>query len=127
VLVATARVLALLARARVQLDAVVGSGSDAAERYRPIEPPPSLVVATAGAEGGSWTAGEGRTGKWSAVPLPGARGDAYGAGDSFAAGLTYALGDEEGVESALELAARCGATCMTGRGPYGHQLTRDDL
>src|SRR4051812_39577824 len=57
--VATARILALLERAHVRLDAVVGSGRDAGERYRPIEPPPALVVATAGAEGGSWTGGEG--------------------------------------------------------------------
>jgi len=24
---------------------------------------------------------------------------------------------------AIELAARCGAACLTGRGPYGAQLT----
>jgi ribokinase len=125
--VATSRVVGLLERAHVQLDAVVGSGSDAGERYRPIEPPPKLVVTTAGAKGGSWTGAEGRTGNWAAAPLPGARVDAYGAGDSFAAGLTYALAGGRGVAAALELAARCGATCMTGRGPYGRQLTAADL
>lgn len=127
VVVATSRVLDLLSRAGVALDAVVGSSNDAAEGYRPIEPPPRLVVATAGARGGTWTGAEGRTGHWSAAPLPGPRADAYGAGDSFAAGLTYALGDDRGVESALDLAARCGATCMTGRGPYERQLTAADL
>ena len=127
VVVATARSLELLETADVALDAVVGSQRDAGERYRPIEPPPKLVVATAGAEGGTWSAAEGRTGKWAAVPLPGPRGDAYGAGDSFAAGLTYGLADGREVDAALELAARCGATCMTGRGPYGRQLTRADL
>jgi ribokinase len=127
VVVATARIVDLLERARVELDAVVGSARDAGERYRPLDPPPKLVVATAGAEGGTWTGAEGRTGRWAAAPLPGPRGDAYGAGDSFAAGLTYALAERRDVEAALELAARCGATCMTGRGPYARQLRAQDL
>jgi ribokinase len=127
VLVATARIGELLTRARVPLDACVGSSRDAGERHRPIEPVPRLVVATAGSEGGSWAGAEGRTGKWAAVPLPGPRGDAYGAGDSFAAGLTFALADGRDTDSALALAARCGATCMTGRGPYTRQLMRADL
>ncbi len=126
-LVATSRVTGLLERAHVQLDAVVGSARDAAERYHAIEPPPRLVVATDGAQGGHWTAGEGRTGKWSAAQLPGERRDAYGAGDSFAAGLAFALGEGRATEDALQLAARCGATCLTGRGPYERQLTRADL
>ena len=123
-LVATARILDLLEGADVRLDAVVGSARDASERYRPLDPPPRFVVSTAGSEGGTWTAGEERTGRWKAAPLPGPRGDAYGAGDSFAAGLTYALADARDVDAAVELAARCGAACMTGRGPYGRQLTR---
>jgi ribokinase len=126
-LVATARIVDLLEGAGVQLDAVVGSGADAGERYRPIAPPPALVVTTAGARGGSWTAAEGRTGSWSGAQLPGPRRDAYGAGDSFAGGLTYALGAGLDVDGALALAARCGATCMTGRGPYERQLTRAEL
>src|SRR4051794_13140745 len=127
VVVATARIVDLLERAHVQLNAVVGSGRDGGERSRPIEPPPGLVVTTAGAEGGSWVGAEGRTGRWAAEPLPGPRGDAYGAGDSFAAGLTFALGEDRAVDDALALAARCGATCMTGRGPYDRQLTRADV
>ena len=127
VVVATARIIDLLATARVQLDAVVRSGKDVAERYRPVEPPPALVVTTAGAEGGRWTAAEGRSGEWAAAPLPGPRGDAYGAGDSFAGGLTFALGESYATADALALAARCGAACMTGRGPYTRQLTRADL
>jgi ribokinase len=126
-LVATARVMPLLSEAGVQLDAVVGSGSDAAERYRPLDPTPRFVVVTDGARGGSWTGAEGRTGKWSAVPLPGEPADAYGCGDSFAAGLTFALGSGDPIDDALSLAARCGATCMTGRGPYGRQLTAAEL
>jgi ribokinase len=127
VLVATSRIVGLLERSGVQLDAVVGSARDPGERYRPIEPPPRLVVATAGARGGTWTAGEGRTGSWTAARLPGASRDAYGAGDSFAAGLTFGLGQGLDTEHALELAARSGATCMTGCGPYERQLSRSDL
>jgi ribokinase len=53
--------------------------------------------------------------------------DTYGAGDSFAAGLTFALGSGLDVEKALALAARCGAWCVAGKGPYGNQLTAVDL
>ncbi len=125
--VTTARISPLLESAGVQLDAVVGSANDASERYHPLDPPPRYVAATAGSEGGSWTAGDGHSGNWKAVPLPGPAVDAYGAGDSFAAGLAVGLGSARDIEAALELAARCGATCMTGRGPYGRQLTAADL
>src|SRR3954468_2223572 len=125
--VSTARICDMLAHARVQLDAVVASSADVAERYRPFDPPPRFVAITAGARGGEWTGGEGRTGTWKAAPLPGPAVDASGAGDSFAAGLAYALGAGRDIDAALELAARCGATCMTGRGPYGRQLSAFEL
>jgi ribokinase len=125
--VATSRISDLLEAAHVQLDAVVGSGADAAERHRPLDPPPRYVAVTAGARGGEWTAAEGRTGRWAAAPLPGPVVDAYGCGDSFAAGLAYALGAGGDIEAALAIAARCGATCFTGRGPYGRQLTAAEL
>jgi ribokinase len=48
--------------------------------------------------------------------------DLYGAGDCFAAGLTFALGERRSIEDALALAARCGAWCISGRGPYAGQL-----
>jgi ribokinase len=125
-LVATARVLDTLEQGHVELDALVGSAHDPKEQYTPgqLDPPPRLVVVTAGAEGGTWTGVEGRTGHWAAAPLPGPMADSYGAGDSFAAGLAFALGDGRGPEEALELAARCGAMCMTGHGPYERQLRR---
>ena len=66
---------------------------------------------------------EGRTGEWAAAPVPGPVGDAYGCGDSFAAGLAYALGEGQEIDDALELAARCGAECLAGHGPYQRQLT----
>jgi ribokinase len=125
--VSTARISDLLSGAGVQLDAVVASAADVAERYHPFEPSPRYVAITAGARGGEWTGGEGRSGRWKAAALPGPVVDAYGAGDSFAAGLAYALGEGREIDAALELGARCGATCMTGRGPYGRQLTAAEL
>ncbi len=129
VLVATSRVLDVLAQADFALDAVVGSGRDPAERYRPsaLKRPPRLAVLTDGARGGVWRTADGRSGGFSAAPPPGPIVDTYGGGDSFVAGLTYALGVGMQIEPALELAARCGAACVAGRGPYSGQLTRADL
>jgi ribokinase len=123
-LVATPRARGPLAGAGVRLDALVHSGNDTGERYRPgdVEPEPRFVVATLGAQGGRWTGAEGRTGTFRAAPLPGPAVDAYGCGDSFAAGLTFGLGRGDSIDEALALAARCGATCLTGDGPYGAQL-----
>jgi ribokinase len=103
---------------------LVSSADDEGERYTPgtIDPPPRLVVRTAGAGGGSFVAADGRTGEWAAAPLPGALVDGYGAGDCFAGGLTYGLADARPVRDALALGARCGAACVTGRGPYEGQL-----
>jgi ribokinase len=124
VLTATPRVLPVLAEAGVELDALIGSGRDPLERYRAgdLDPPPKLVVRTAGSRGGSYETASGASGSWEAAPLPGPLKDTYGCGDSFAAGLTYALGSGLGVDDALELAARCGAACATGRGPYEGQM-----
>jgi ribokinase len=125
VVVATSRVLPALKEAGVELDALVGSGSDPSERYRPgdLDPAPRFVVMTAGARGGTieQLGKEGRT--FAAAELPGPIADAYGAGDSFAAGLTYGLGAGMSIDDAVALAARCGAHNMTGHGPYEGQLT----
>jgi len=120
VLVATARELATLREAGVELDALVGSGEDDSEIYHPgdLDPPPRLVVTTSGGLGGWVQPG----GPFRPAPLLGPMVDAYGCGDSFAAGLTYALARGEALEEAVELAARCGAAVMTGRGPYAAQL-----
>ena len=123
-LVSTVRAIEPLSQASVPLDALVSSATDQGERYAAgeLDPPPALVVRTAGASGGEVTAADGQTSRWKAAPLPGPMVDSYGAGDSFAAGLTYALGEGRSVEDALALAARAGAACMTGRGPYEGQL-----
>lgn len=124
VLVATARELATLHRAREALDALVGSGEDDAERFDTagLDPPPKLLVSTAGPLGGWMRPG----GPFRAAPVPGPVEDAYGCGDCFAAGLTYGLGAGWPVERAVALASRCGATVLTGRGAYGRQLTAAD-
>ena len=126
-LVAAARGLETLAEAGIQLDALVASANDPGERFEPgdLEPPPRLVMRTAGATGGEYEARDGERGHWKATPLPGPVSDLYGCGDSFAAGLTYGLGAGLPVARALELGARCGAACATGRGPYAGQLRAD--
>jgi len=125
VLVATPRALEALADAGIELDVLVGSATDANERYRPgdLVPPPRVVVQTAGAEGGTYQL-DGRKHSFDAAPLPGTGGDAYGAGDSFAAGLTYGLGTGLSIDEALALAARCGAAARSGRGAFAGQLTK---
>ncbi len=114
VLTATAREIEALRRGAVELDALVGSGEDEAERYHPgdLDPEPHLVVTTSGALGGWMQPG----GPFTAAPVPGPREDTYGCGDSFMAGLTYALGAKLEAHDAVEFASRCGAAALTGRG-----------
>ena len=125
VFVATSRELPTLERAGEELDALVGSGEDVGERLDAVElePPPRLLVSTAGPLGGWIRPG----GPFRAAPIPGPVEDAYGCGDCFAAGFAFALGAGQSVEDAVALAARCGATVLTGRGPYGRQLTAADV
>jgi ribokinase len=128
VLVATSRVSALLVEADLHLDAVVGSGNDPSEAFDAgrLTHPSGLVVRTDSVRGGRYETGDGASGTYEPVAPPGPIVDTYGAGDSFAAGLTFALGSGLGVEEALALAARCGAWCTSGKGPYGNQLTAAD-
>jgi ribokinase len=125
-LVASVRAKATLAAAGVSLDVLVASSVDEGERYEPgdLEPPPRLVVKTAGSAGGSLVSADGTEIGWEAAPLQAPPVDAYGAGDSFAAGLTFGLAEGRTPADALEVAARCGAACLTGRGPYEGQLRR---
>ena len=114
VLTATTRELATLRRGSLVLDALIGSGEDENERYRPgeLDPPPRLVVSTSGALGGWAQPG----GPYSAAAPAAPVEDAYGAGDCFAAGLTFALASRLGPAEAVAFAARCGAAALTGRG-----------
>lgn len=128
-LVVTARALDQLADAGVAADVVVGSATDPAERYRPdaLPEPPALLVRTDGARGGWFETADGRGGRYEPEPVSSDGGDAYGGGDSFAAGLTFALGRGDALPDALALAARCGAACVSGMGPYSAQLSASDL
>jgi ribokinase len=125
VLVAAARELPVLRRGGVQIDVLVGSGGDAAERFESgeLEPAPQIVVTTAAGLGGWIRPG----GPFRAATPPGPVSDAYGCGDCFAAGLTYGLALGKPVDEAVALGARCGAAVLTGQGAYGYQMTADDV
>lgn len=127
-LVATPRGADAISGAGVVVDALVLSEGDVDERdwAARLAPAPRLVVYTHGAEGGRYAGAEGERGTFRAARVPGPAVDAYGCGDSFAAGFTYGLGAGLGVDRALELAARCGAACLTGRGGYAAQLVNPD-
>jgi ribokinase len=124
VMVVTLRALQRLSESGVEADCLVGSARDPNERWDPTSLPyaPRLLVRTEGADGGSFETAEGERGRFAAVPPPGPIVDTYGAGDTFAAGLTFALGIGMKVPDALTFAARCGAVCVTGRGPFGARI-----
>jgi ribokinase len=108
VLVASTRHLESFVAAGVRPDAVVGSARDRWERYDPdllADAPPGLVVLTEGAAGGRYVSEDGREGRYDPAPVPGPIADTYGSGDSFQAGLTWALGEGMDVDDALAVAA----------------------
>ncbi|MDX6511903.1 MAG: ribokinase [Gaiellaceae bacterium] len=119
-LVAAARDLPTLRAARVEVDVLIGSGTDPAERYVPgdLDPAPPLVVRTAGATGGTLEPG----GPYLAVEPQGTIADSYGCGDCFAAAFTFAIARGDSPQAAAQLGARCGAAVLTGAGPYAGQL-----
>jgi ribokinase len=119
-LVATARELPTLREAGVELDALIQSSTDVSERYSvgALDPPPRRVVTTEGRNGGHYAEGD-RKGRWRAAPLPGPLADTYGAGDSFAAALAFALGIGKSTDEALEIAAEAAAYQMTNPGLRG--------
>jgi ribokinase len=128
-LVATPRAGATLRDAGVKLDVLVRSGADPGERELgdDLDPRPRLIVSTRGVEGGQWVGEDHTGGTWKSAALPGTKGDAYGAGDSFAGALTWALGAGKDTDAALALAARAGAAKLTGRAGFDRQLTADDV
>ncbi len=108
----------------VPIDALVLSAHDEIERrelQRCLDEA-AVVVCTEGEHGGSYRSRSGEHGRFEASAPPGDPADAYGCGDSFAAGFTYGLAAGLPLAQALALGARCGATCLTGRGPYERQL-----
>jgi ribokinase len=129
VMVVTSRVLDDLIDAEVVPDVLVGSDRDPAEHVDPELLPwrPPLLVRTQGTSGGRFETASGETGRYDAVEVArAADADTYGAGDSFAGGLTYAIGMGWPLDRSLAFAARCGAACASGRGPYEAQWNGKD-
>lgn len=142
-LVATVRARATLAEAGVKVDVLVASENDRGEHYvrGGLDPQPTWVVRTDGARGGTVEDIDGNVVPWQTrllanQPVPGDSpteppvtepGDNYGAGDSFAAGLTCGLGMGFNLTRAIELGAYCGACATRGRAPFGGQATAADL
>src|SRR4051794_8891198 len=103
VLVATPRAREALAGSDVVVDALVRSASDAGEQEDPksLGYSARMIFTTEGAQGVRYAAPDGGSETFEAIPLEGPIVDAYGAGDSFAAGLTFGLGCGFDVETAV--------------------------
>jgi ribokinase len=123
VLVATARRRAAIAAASVRADAVLGSAADAREASRLADypAPPAALVMTEGARGGRVETASG-TVRFPAPPAPRAAGGAYGAGDSFAAAVTWFLAAGLGIVDACARAGPHGAAVLGGMDPRETQL-----
>ncbi|HWB22603.1 MAG TPA: PfkB family carbohydrate kinase [Gaiellaceae bacterium] len=116
-LAATPRELPTLLEGGVRIDLLVGSGTDPGERYEGGLDA-GLVVRTEGVRGGTVN-----NDRYEPAELPGPIADTYGAGDSFAAALCFALGRGDTLDDALALATRAGAGVLTGKGPYTAQIS----
>ncbi len=113
----------------VPIDALILSNRDEYEVgiAAGVEHEADTVVRTEGSGGGSYRVRGEDPGRWQGSAPPGPVVDGYGCGDSFAAGLTFGLARGLELPDALALAARCGAVCATGHGPYERQLRAQDL
>jgi ribokinase len=123
VLVVTARRRAALVRSGVRADVVVGSARDPREAstLSDYPEPPAALVLTEGARGGRIETAAGAS-RFDAPPSPPAGGGAYGAGDTFAAALTWFLATGLPVEEACARAADHGAAVLRGLDPRENQL-----
>jgi ribokinase len=112
---ATVRELPTLRSADVNLDLLVASANDPGERYDGSLRARHVAV-TNGEDGGTLDGAP-----YAAAPADRIV-DTYGAGDSFAATLAFALarGDDSG--TATRLADEAGAAVIAGAGPYEAQL-----
>jgi ribokinase len=116
VVVASPRARGALEGENTTIDALVFSAKDQdecawAERVRART---RLLVATDGASGGRWWGQQ--SGRWHPTPPPGEPKDAYGCGDSFAAGFTFGLASGASVAEAAAVGAERGARCLVRRG-----------
>ncbi len=117
VVVVTARRFDALVESGVRVDVLVGSGRDRGEQFDlgRLAVRPDHVIVTEGAAGGTG---------YAAVSPPAPLVDAYGAGDTFAAGLLYGLADGMTIDAALSLGATAAAESVTWRGAYPPQSAR---
>jgi ribokinase len=122
-LVVTARRRAVLARAGVRADVVVGSAHDPLEASALVDYPvaPGAIVMTEGADGGRIETTTGVT-RFPAAPPPARRVASYGAGDSFVGALTWHLACGLPLADACARAAVYGAAVLTGLNPLDVQL-----
>ncbi|HTU14958.1 MAG TPA: PfkB family carbohydrate kinase [Solirubrobacterales bacterium] len=127
--VASVRTGPALAEAGVQVDVLVASANDRGEVYvrGEIDPEPRWVVRTDGARGGTLETAEGKITEWTSNPPSAAKVDTYGAGDTFAGGITYGLGRGFPIETAIAFGAFCGASSVRGRGPYAGHVSPEEL
>jgi len=121
-LVVTARRAQALGRSGVRADVVVGSAVDPREASSLADyaVPPAALIMTDGAHGGSVETSDGvlRFIAPASEPAVGA----YGAGDSFAAALTWYLARDLPLVEACTRAAHHGAAVLRGVNPIEHQL-----
>jgi ribokinase len=123
VLVVTARRRKALVASGVRADVVVGSRRDPREASTLADypEPPAALVLTDGARGGRIETAAG-TVPFRAPPSPKITGGAYGAGDSFAAALTWYVTIGLGIEEAATSAGPHGAAVLRGLNPRETQL-----
>jgi ribokinase len=122
-LVVTSRRRAVLNASQVKADGVVGSANDPREKasLADFALAPGVVVMTESSRGGTVETARGCT-RFSAPQDVNIQGGAYGAGDSFAAALTWYLGSGFDFVPGCERAGLHGAAVLQGLDPRRHQL-----
>ncbi|MBI3769982.1 MAG: sugar kinase [Deltaproteobacteria bacterium] len=123
ILIVTARRRAVLARAGVRADVVVGSAHDPLEASALVDysVEPGAIVMTEGGGGGRIETTSGVT-RFPAAPPPARRVGSYGAGDSFVGALTWFLACGLPLAEACGRAAVHGAAVLAGWSPLEVQL-----
>jgi ribokinase len=121
-LVATARRSEAIARSGVRVDVITGSATDPREVSRRADyaVPPDALVMTEGPAGGTIQTAGGIV-RFAAPVVAEEIAGAYGAGDSFAAALTWYLARGLAIEAACGRAAAHGAAVLRGTNPIAWQ------
>jgi ribokinase len=122
-LAVTARRAQALAASGVTADIVIGSANDPREasKLSDYAHPPRALVMTEGAAGGYVETASGTT-RFAAAPAPSPIAGPYGAGDTFAAALTWYVARGLPIDAACARAAVHAAAVLTGINPLAHQL-----